>query len=93
VDDCVYQVFIFDIRCIVWVELNESVEGFLGLRHFPQRQIRLEKPLVDPWEFCIDSDASLTIFHSLPVLLEGNITRGPVGQDLLRWLYLARFRV
>ena len=36
VNDSVYQVLILAVRCIVWIQRNGCIEGFLGLRDFSQ---------------------------------------------------------
>ena len=89
VDDCIDQVLILSITCIVWIKLNCPVECLFGLSYFTQGQERFKQSLVDSWERGIKSDPSLAVFDSFSVHLEVDVAHGAIGEDLHTWLDVA----
>ena len=67
VDDCVDQVLILHIGCIVGVQLDGAVEGLFRLGYLAERQVRLEESLVDSCERVTKSDPGLAVFDGLSV--------------------------
>lgn len=86
-------VFVLPVGRIAGVQLHGDVEGLLCLLDAAQGQLRLVEPLVDAGELAINSDACLAVFDGTSVLLERDEAGGPVRENLLSGLNVARLCV
>lgn len=93
VDDCVDQVLILCIGCIVWIQWHCHVESLFGQSYFAEGQVCLKQSFVYSWERSIKSDSSLTVFDGFSVHFQADIAHCSIGKDLDAWLDVARLSV